>query len=561
MWYFGSAGICDHVLEVIGMNHFSPPPTDGLGINNSKDSPYSGTLLPETRWDSFSSSLLSCPSQSRSSLFAPDEMDQWTHNVDRVPCSWSAAGKYNTLKSSSVLGFEQPSTNLVGSSNQSQRGFGTGLARDEPGAYSSLFARRPTSQLSLQEADESSILAEGPDSMSFSSHTLYPKGANSEFYTQPAYAQGGKVSGSSKFGINFRRHRGSQESMSMADGCDSMSAAQGLDSFYSNSYLGSGSESMMDVTQGSLHSRYPPESEPIMAVAQGPALEPMTGAEGSDSYSSRSYRQGQKTYYPASSGIEGQNSSSKVFRGLQNAPSRQYNNTYGIQRGRKQTTFEDSEISNRDLGGVSDMTNSVDPNGNRSTLIIEPSQYPESTRLSRPSAGGVPSDASSTVFSFSSRSSNGSYPHLSSISVGTDEMDLTRPLFNPLIAQYKPNGSLTVHSIPCPLYADVLNNNNGIRISIGHNHEMVEFILAFHYEDLLNELQKYNVQVTNYYLNNHGFFAVVAQRFPDIDMDHVIRKVMEQHMAGVMKTQRISLSLDDEHFINYLLYVTENSHG
>ena len=557
MWYSGSAGICDHVLEVIGMNHFSPPPTNGLGMDNSNGSPYSGTLFPENRWDSFSSSLLSHPSQPRSSLFAPDDMDQWTHNVDRVPYTWNTTGKYDTLNSSSALGFEQPSTNPIESSNQSQRGLITSLVRDEPEAYSSsLFARRPTSQLSLQDTDESSIFAEGPDSMSFSSHSLCPKGANSEFYTQPAYSQGGKVSGSSRFGINLRRNRGSQESMSMADGRESMPIAQGLDSFYPNSYLGSGSERMMDVTQGSLFSRYPPESESAMPVSQGAALEPRTGMDRPDS--SLSYRQVQKTYNSTLSGMEGQNSSTKVFRGLQNAPSRQ-NTAFG-QRGRKQTTFEDSEISNRDLGAVSDMRNSVDPNGSLSTLNIEPSQYPE-LRLSRPSANGIASDASSAVFSFSSRSSNGSYPHLSSISVGTDEMDLTRPLFNPLEAQYKPNGSLTVHSIPCPLYADVLNNNNGIRISIGHNHEMVEFILAFHYEDLLNELQKCNVQVTSYYLNNHGFFAVVAQRFPDLDMDHVIRKVMEQHMAGVMKTQRISLSLDDEHFINYLLYVTENSHG
>ena len=160
----------------------------------------------------------------------------------------------------------------------------------------------------------------------------------------------------------------------------------------------------------------------------------------------------------------------------------------------------------------------------------------------------------------SSRSSVPSLPHLPSISVSSDEADLQRPIFNPLTTRYSPTGQLNTGSSMCPLYSDLLTNKNGVCISIGHNNEMVELILAFHYDDLLKELRMNGINQTGFYLNSHGFFLMVPQGSPEIDMDRIIKQIADQHLNGVMKTQRIRLSLDDRAYINYLLYVTENSH-
>ena len=160
----------------------------------------------------------------------------------------------------------------------------------------------------------------------------------------------------------------------------------------------------------------------------------------------------------------------------------------------------------------------------------------------------------------SSRSSLPSLPHLPSISVSSNEVELQHPIFNPLTTKYQPTGQLTTGSSVCPLYSDLLTNKNGVCISIGHNNEMVELILAFYYDDLLRELRVNGISQPGFYLNSHGFFLVVPQGSPDIDMDRIIKKIADQHLNGVMKTQRIRLSLDDEAYVNYLLYVTENSH-
>ena len=160
----------------------------------------------------------------------------------------------------------------------------------------------------------------------------------------------------------------------------------------------------------------------------------------------------------------------------------------------------------------------------------------------------------------SSRSSVPSLPHLPSISVSSNEVELQHPIFNPLTTKYQPTGQLTTGSSVCPLYSDLLTNKNGVCISIGHNNEMVELILAFYYDDLLRELRVNGISQPGFYLNSHGFFLVVPQGSPDIDMDRIIKKIADQHLNGVMKTQRIRLSLDDEAYVNYLLYVTENSH-
>ena len=167
----------------------------------------------------------------------------------------------------------------------------------------------------------------------------------------------------------------------------------------------------------------------------------------------------------------------------------------------------------------------------------------------------------SSSMSRSSRSSVPSLPHLPSISVSSDETELQRPIFNPLTTTYEPTGQLNTGSSICPLYGDLLTNKNGVCISIGHNNEMVELILAFYYDDLLRALRASGITQVGFYLNSHGFFLVAPPGSPEIDMDRIIKQIAEQHLNGVMKTQRIRLSLDDKAYINYLLYVTENSHG
>ena len=170
-------------------------------------------------------------------------------------------------------------------------------------------------------------------------------------------------------------------------------------------------------------------------------------------------------------------------------------------------------------------------------------------------------DSHSMKSDTSSRSSNSSIT-LPSVSIKTDDCELAHPPFNPLVTTYSSNGVLNRGNLSCPLYQDdLLSFNQGIRISLGHNSDVVEYILAFYYNELTVALQKNGLHVNGYFMNAHGFFVVVPPGSPDVDIQAVLRQVAERHLSGVMKTQRIRLPLDDEHYLNYLRYVTENSHG
>ena len=170
-------------------------------------------------------------------------------------------------------------------------------------------------------------------------------------------------------------------------------------------------------------------------------------------------------------------------------------------------------------------------------------------------------DSHSMKSDASSRSS-GSSITLPSVSIKSDDCELTHPPFNPLVTTYNYSGVLNRGNLSCPLYQDdLLSFNQGVRISLGHNSDVVEYILAFCYNELTIALQKQGLHVDGYFMNAHGFFIVVPPGSPDVDMQTVLRQVAERHLSGVMKTQRIRLPLDDEHYLNYLRYVTENSHG
>ena len=170
-------------------------------------------------------------------------------------------------------------------------------------------------------------------------------------------------------------------------------------------------------------------------------------------------------------------------------------------------------------------------------------------------------DSHSMKSDTSSRSSNSSIT-LPSVSIKSDDCELTHPPFNPLVTTYNYCGVLNRGNLSCPLYQnDLLSFNQGVRISLGHNSDVVEYILAFYYNELIIALQKNGLHVDGYFMNAHGFFIVVPPGSPDVDMQAVLRQVAEKHLSGVMKTQRIRLPLDDEHYLNYLRYVIENSHG
>ena len=582
MWYFGSGETCDQIIEAIGrMKHLSQS-TNVLGSENSRDSPYSGSLLSSNRWNHpIPTNLFTRASQSRNDIFPSEEVNLWPHDEEKDTLSWGTHDEFSTWKASSLLDLEQSSNISNMSSNREYRSpqglVQSGMSREESKSYSSsgFGIVRPKSQIEPQDPDEPLIVAEGPGSISSRAYAEgpghdsltsrpYPQGPASEQLTSQPYPQGpaSEPLTSQPYAQGPASEPLSSQTYAEGPGSESFSPlfAQGPASeplplpAYAQGNIPQGSGKLKLTTR-----RYPesmivaqgPELEPFLSpgyppgprsdkwppfYAQGPESKP--NMEGPNSYSEPAFAQSgtRRSFWPSGSPFVNQldDASNSVTSGMTNKEPRM---TFGD----KNTTTNISEI-----------------NPNSPTMKPEPLAFSDHCFL--PSDSPFASDVSSTTYSSFSRSSNGSYPHLSSISVGTDEMDLKHPPFNPIKSQYKPNGSLTVHSTPCPLYSDLLTNNSGVRLSIGHNHEMVEFILAFHYEDLLNELQKNNIQVSSYYLNNHGFFLVVPQRSPDVDMDRIIRQVMEQHLVGIMKTQRIPMPLDDEHFVNYLLYVTENSH-
>ena len=183
------------------------------------------------------------------------------------------------------------------------------------------------------------------------------------------------------------------------------------------------------------------------------------------------------------------------------------------------------------------------------------------TFTSNSASSGATKSTSSVCSSASHSTRQSGLPRLQSITVSSSDQPHTLTPFDPYQQVYTPTHSLDKGQFACPLYMSLTQTPAGNRVSIGNNSEYTEFVLAFCHEQFTQELLRKGVRVDGYYLNDHGFFLVTKQGGGDVDIDGVLGGIVEASLGGLLKTQKLRIPLDDEHFLNYLQYVAESCKG
>ena len=191
-------------------------------------------------------------------------------------------------------------------------------------------------------------------------------------------------------------------------------------------------------------------------------------------------------------------------------------------------------------------------------FVAESAVEPVVPATSLASARKLPSSSSSS--SHSARAS-AALPRLPSITVSSGDQPRTMSSFDPRAMAYHPTACLNKGPFRCPLYYNLQEPPAGNRFSIGNNSEYTEFVLAFCHDELARELQRRGVQVSGYYLNDHGFFLVTPQTAGSVDLDAILARIVDTQLKGLLKTQKLRIPLDDAHFLQYLLYVAEGFQG
>ena len=185
----------------------------------------------------------------------------------------------------------------------------------------------------------------------------------------------------------------------------------------------------------------------------------------------------------------------------------------------------------------------------------------ESADIPRPKPPMVRKFPSVSSSSSHSARASAALPRLPSITVSSGDQPRTMSSFDPRTMTYHPTACLNKGSFRCPLYYNLQEPPAGNRFSIGNNSEYTEFVLAFCHDELARELQRRGVQVSGYYLNDHGFFLVTPQTASSVDLDAVLARIVDTQLKGLLKTQKLRIPLDDAHFLQYLLYVAEGFQG
>ena len=183
------------------------------------------------------------------------------------------------------------------------------------------------------------------------------------------------------------------------------------------------------------------------------------------------------------------------------------------------------------------------------------------TFTSNSASSGATRSTSSVCSSASHSTRQSALPRLQSITVSSSDQPHTLTPFDPYRQHYTPTHSLDKGKFACPLYMSLTQTPAGNRVSIGNNSEYTEFVLAFCHEQFTQELLRKGVRVDGYYLNDHGFFLVTKQGGGDVDIDGVLGDIVEASLGGLLKTQKLRIPLDDEHYLNYLQYVAESCKG
>lgn len=135
-----------------------------------------------------------------------------------------------------------------------------------------------------------------------------------------------------------------------------------------------------------------------------------------------------------------------------------------------------------------------------------------------------------------------------------------KELFNPLKSKYKVTHCLNKGTIQCPLYS-VIFQTTSTRLSVGHNAEFATYLLAGLFDEFINELRLSNVHIDGYYLNDHGFFIIVPAGTKENDVDRVVNQLSNRYSKKLLRSQRFRIPLDNQAYMNYLLYVAETTKG